>query len=174
VSECTICKGKKVIRTEDGWKECECVFKKRLKQLLSVFLPAPANTASIKKSALGALEVESPKKLIVPLLSKDQYKTWFMNYLVYGDLLHSFEVFTTYRLIDIYVGNVEEGSMYDVQAKTIIILHGFSQMGNKQELNIMNQFIDMYRDRDILAYSQAKDRSDWKVSLIGQGFKQLS
>ena len=171
---CKKCDGKRIVRVKDKWQECSCVLEERYKTHLSMFLPAPKNVQRVKSKVDRIISSKrSPKRVLIDKLDGEYYKTLFIYYLVKTGKVNDFACVTTYNLIDLYLGNVEEKNLYDFVQGTIIILHGFSDMGNKQEYNIMNQFIDIYRDRNILAYSHSKDRAKFRVDLISRGFVQV-
>lgn len=171
--KCSLCKDTGMVLKNNLWVECECTLKRRWRQKLSDFLPAPTSTSTVRNQVETAIKAKPPKKILVPKMTNDLHKPFFIHYLLSGNLLNDFKVLNSYYLIELYVGNVENESMYEYTHGTLILLHGFSDIKNKQEVNIMTQFVDHYKDRDILIYSNTKDTSELKAGLLTKGFKIL-
>ena len=170
---CKDCKDTGIIEVEGKNLECRCMFRKRMVAKLFHFLPAPKSTVEIKNLLKKVENLSKPRKVIIPKIGKDLYKTFFIHYLVRNDLTNDFKVIPTYYLIDVFLNNIEGESMYDYAQNNFILLHGFTEMKNKQEFNILAQFVDIYRNRDILAYSDTKDTAEFKSTLMSKGFKML-
>lgn len=174
MEECKTCGGSKLARDEEGWKECECQTKNRLRYHLKDFLPAPPNLDKIKPIEQSIKNIKMlPKKAIVPHLPEDYWKTFFVYYLTKHNFIDSFVCLTTYQLIDRFLETVEGETLYGLPQKMIVILHGFSNIGNKQEFNILGQFVDTYSDRHILAYSDSRTPGQFLSTLIPRGFKKV-
>ncbi len=170
---CDKCKGKRIIQIGETWGECECVLKDRFKYVYQELLPCPKLTTTIKTLVK---KIEDEPRLLIPKMNRNAHKT-FLIHLLYKtlDFSKDFKIIKTYELMDIYLGKVEDVSIYDFKQKTLIFMYGFTQIFNKQEINLLLQVIDSYMQTKCRIYVYNHDNNATiNTALLDKGFKLVS
>jgi hypothetical protein len=171
---CPTCENHKIVREKDKWVECICSIRSRIRYKLATFLPAPPSTPGLDKKIKGAMALlETTNKLFIDGIKANYYKTFFVSLLSKTGLIDDFKVINTNFLIDLYLSKVEDMSMYDIHNKTIVILHGLPDTGNRMELNIISMFLEIHNKKRVIIHSRSKDPSRLKFLLNEKGFKSI-
>lgn len=132
-------------------------------------MPVPKLQKDIKALVSKCL---NQRLIFIPKLREEAYRAFFAYFLYrkYG-LVRTYRAIKSYELIDMFLNNKEDDSIYDITANPLIILHGFAEVPNRQELNILTQVVDFHMTaRDIYIYSHNSKSTDLQAMIKAKGF----
>lgn len=169
--KCDSCQDTGMASKDGILSECKCVFNRRLAIKMETFLPAPKSNPEIIRLLKVIEKIKHPRKVFVSKMPKDLYKTFFIHYLVRNNLTSDFKVMPLYLLYDLIMGSIEDQTVYDISQGTILFIYGIPDAKKAQELNFIETFIDLYKDRDIIFYSDTSKVVELRTLLLSKNFK---
>ena len=172
---CPKCGGDKLISVDGQWIPCICALKEKIKHKLQPLFPAPKPTAGLIEKVKVASKImerhDNSRRFVVENLKRNFYRTYLISLLTSTRLVFDVSIINTNYLIDLFVGSVEDQSMYDYHTETCVLIHGIPDTGNRQELNIISKFIEIHHDKRIIFYSKSREYvAKFKPFLIDSGF----
>jgi len=130
----------------------------KIRNSVADFLPS---ARPLDSTRVAVNEAFKEKLAYVKIKQTDQFNPFMVLYITKAlAKKRSFLAVKSYELVDTYLGKQEGESIWSYTQDIIVVIYGHSEVGNKIEINVLSQVIDVYKAHHQVLLVAHLNRSD--------------